>query len=86
MQFQDVNDLILKDMVAKGKEAKLASFEQVCLFFTRVMFHRVSSSLQRDILCFGNVYAGTFKPQSLSLLCISNKKALHVSLHSTIEN
>ena len=29
LQLQDVKEMILKDIVEKGKEAKLASFEQV---------------------------------------------------------
>jgi hypothetical protein len=29
MQLQHIKDMILRDIVARGKDAKLASFEQV---------------------------------------------------------
>ena len=51
LQFQDVKEMILKDIVEKGKEAKLASFEQVWLqvyWFYRLFIAFIALQLEEE--------------------------------------
>ena len=51
LQFQDVKEMILKDIVEKGKEAKLASFEQVWLqgyWFYRLFIAFIALQFEED--------------------------------------
>ena len=68
INIQDVKDMILTDIVAKGKEAKLASFEQVWLQCVGFYFHCVTSVSVGRGERGGNIYTQFNQYFSMKLL------------------